>query len=319
MKKTFFIFLFIFSCAFAAYAQARVNLRLPAEAKVQNDTFTLGEIAQISGDGEKAKRLQAISLGYAPNIGMTRELAKEKISLAIAAAGFSAGDFALDSPPTVRIQRAGQQVGQRWIRETVEKSILSQFTENKVEARIMRLDLPEKIDVPIGDISVRTNLSGVQNLFAPFALSIEIRVNDTVVRRLAANVEVEAFAEVFVAAKDLPMDTKISEDDVRLEKRRLEKPLTSYLREPENLRGIKLIKTLGNGSVLTSDTYVAGTVVRAGDLVRIVGQSGRMQITVNGEARTSGKIGDRIAVKNSQSNLVIQATVVDEGLVKVYF
>ena len=70
---------------------------------------------------------------------------------------------------------------------------------------------------------------------------------------------------------------------------------------------------------ITSDSFVASIVIRVGDRVRIVGQSGKMQIIVNGEARASGKIGDRIAVKNLQSNAVLQAVVEDEGLVKVIF
>jgi flagellar basal body P-ring formation protein FlgA len=181
------------------------------------------------------------------------------------------------------------------------------------------LDLPDKIAVPLGKIDLRANIANVQNPFAPFALSIEIRVGDSVFRRLPTNIEIEAYAEILVAAKDLTMNAKIGESDVKLEKRRLEKPLTGYLRDSAKLRGIKLIKNLASGAEITSDAFISDVVIRSGDLVRIVGQAGKLQITVNGEARSNGKIGDRIAVKNSQSNSIIQATVVDEGLVKVFF
>ena len=102
---------------------------------------------------------------------------------------------------------------------------------------------------------------------------------------------------MLVAAKNLETNAKITESDVQIEKRRLEKSLTSYLRDIEMLRGIKLIKNISIGAEITTDSVIAGVVVRSGDLVRIIGQSGKLQITVNGEARTSGKIGDRIAVK----------------------
>jgi flagella basal body P-ring formation protein FlgA len=300
----------------------RINVRLAGEAAVENNLLTLGDVAQISGgSAEGVDRLRAVSLGYAPNVGMHRELAREKILLAIAAAGFSSADVSvLASPAIVRIRRRGQAISHERLREAAEKILHEQFDGSRIEARIVRLDLPEKIDVPVGKIDIRANASGIRNLFAPFALSIEIRVSDAVVRRFSANVEIEAFAEVLVAARDLsPDDSKIGERDVRLEKRRLEKPLAAYLRETEKLRGIKLIKNLASGAELTADSFVAGVVVRSGDLVRIVGQSGKLQIAVNGEARTSGKIGDRIAVKNSQSNQIVQATIVEEGTVRVSF
>ena len=46
--------------------------------------------------------------------------------------------------------------------------------------------------------------------FAPFALPVELRVNDKVFRRFAVNVEIEAFAEILVADKDLAVNTKLS-------------------------------------------------------------------------------------------------------------
>ncbi len=319
MKKIFLIVAVVCLLSSLSAAQTTLNIKLVAETVVENDTVTLGEIAQITGDAEKAVRVGKISLGYAPNVGMTRELTAGKIKMLIAAAGFSANEYLLVAPQVVSFRRAGQQINGEQMRQVVENAVLAQFSGRKVEARIIRLDVPEKIEVPLGKIEVRASISGIQNIFAPFSVSVEIRVNDAVFRRIPANIEIEAEGEVFVAARDLAINENIAETDVRLDKRRLVKPPINYLTDAEKLRGIRLIKNLAAGSELTTDTFVAGVVVRSGDAVRIVGQSGKLQITVSGIARTNGKIGDRISVKNSQSNAVIQATVVDEGLVKVFF
>ncbi len=305
--------LFLFSINIAA--QTRVTIS--AEARVTNEIITLGDIAEISG--KNAEIIRKISLGYAPNIGLTREIPRQRINLAINAAGFSAKDFLLNSPPIVRIQRIGQQIEQNLIRETVEKAIFAQFAESRIELKIIRLDLPEKIDTPVGNVEIRTSLVNITNPFAPFSLPVELRVNDKLFRRFSVNIELEAVAEILVADHDLTVNSKLTQNDVRLEKRRLEKSLSNYLRDAEKLRGIYLIKNLANGAEITTDSFAAAVVIKSGDLVRIVGQSGKMQIIVNGEARASGKIGDRINVKNSQSNAIIQATVIDEGLVKVFF
>ncbi len=188
-----------------------------------------------------------------------------------------------------------------------------------VSVRIVRLDLPDKIQVPTGTLEIRVSVSGVRNLFARFSLPVEIRVNNKTSRSFAATLEFEAYAEVFVAAKDLSANTKIGESDVRLEKRRLEKPVANYVRYAENLRGGVLVRDAISGSEITTDSFVAGVVIRPGDSVRVEVQSDNLKIIIKGEARAAGKIGDRIAVKNSQSGAILQAVVIDEGLVKVTF
>lgn len=300
-------------------AQAkRTAISVAAESRVERETITLADVAKISGG--KASALGSVSLGYAPNIGMTREISRERIALSISAAGFNSSEFSMTAPASILIRRAGQSIDSEQLRQNIENAVLAQLAGGAIEARITRLDLPPSFEVPAGHVEVRTNFANVVNFFAPFYLPVEIRVDDKIVRRLSVGAEIEAFAEILIAAKDLTAKSKIGALDARLEKRRLTKPVSSYLRDAENLRGLMLIKDISAGSELTGDSYISTIVVKSGDLVRIIGESGTLvRIIVNGEARSSGKIGDRIAVKNTQSNAIIQATVVDEGIVKVFF
>jgi flagella basal body P-ring formation protein FlgA len=305
-----------FPLSFAA--QNRVVIKVSAESKVDKELICLGDVAEIS-NGTNVAEIKNISLGFAPNVGMTRQIARERIALSIAAAGFGSNDYSLVSPPFVQIKRFGQEIEQSFIRESIKRSVDQQFAGSGIEVRNVRIDLPENFEVPPGSIEIRTNLAKVANPFSIFSLPIEVRVDDRVVRRFSANIELEAFDEIFVANRDLVVNTRLAADDVRVELRRIEKPPAVYLRELTDLRGRNLIKNLSNGSEITSDSLVASVVIKSGDLVKIVGRSGKIQISVNGEARSSGKIGDRIAVKNSESKAIIQATVVDAGLVKVFF
>lgn len=314
------IFLLILSALVSSsFAQSKLQITVQTEASVKNEIIKFQDFANVSGENENSKRLRNLSFGYAPNIGLTRMISLRKIKLVIAAAGFSVNKFSLQSPETVYIKRVGQIVEHPKIREVIEETISNRFTNNGVEAKIVRLEIPKLREVPLGNVEIRTSLANIRNIFAPFSLPLEIRVNNRTVQRFSAKVEIEAFAEVFVAAKDLFSNTRLLETEVRLEKRRLEKIPQKYLRKKEKLRGIKLVRDIPNGTALTSDAFVADIVVKSGDLVRIVGQSGKLRISINGKARANGRIGDRIAVKNLQSDKLLQATVIDEGLVKVFF
>lgn len=319
MKRIILISALFVLSGISAFAENRQIIRVSPETTIENDIVKLGNIAQISGEIEKIERLKTVSLGYAPNVGMLREISREQIRLSVSAAGFSESEIVLDSPAKILVRRAGQTVSQNQFREVVEKFLSDNFSNDKISVQIVRIDLPENFQVPIGTLEIRPNFSTVQNFFQPFSLSLEIRVDGKVMRRLSANVEIEAFAEILVAAKDLAVNTKILESDVKFEKRRIEKPITNYLRQTDKLRGLMLIKNVASGTEITSDSFVSGVVVKNGDTVRVEAQSGKLKIIIIGEARASGKIGDRIAVKNLQSNSILQAVVVDEGIVRVLF
>lgn len=318
---SFFHFGLCFAVIFliSASAQTKTIVRLAPETTIENDRIELGKIARISGDNAKIQKLNSVSLGYAPSVGMLRELTKDRINLAIAAAGFSAADYALDAPAKIIVRRAAQSVAENVLREAVEKAVAEQLKAEGVSFKIARLDLPAQIEIPSGAIEVKADLGNSRNLFAPFSISLEIQADKKTVRRISAMTQIEAFADILVASKDLTLGGKISATDFSIENRRLEKPLANYIRNIENLRGFNLTKNLSAGTVLTTDAVVSAAVIKTGDSVQIQAQSGNLKIIINGEARANGKIGDRISVKNTQSGALLQAVVLDEKTVKVNF
>lgn len=325
MRKTKFIKLFSFSLLAVfflssnAAAQSRPTIKLSPETIVSTDVIKLGNIAEISGDAAKIERLKQITLGYAPRAGMFREIRREQITLAIAAAGFAENEIALAAPPQILVRRAAQILDENLIKTAVESEVLKNFQAANVAAKLVRCELPAAISLPAGEISVKANAANVRNFFAPFAVAVEIRVDNLVVKRISVTAQVEAFADVLVANRALSANEKIAETDVRAENRRLEKPLASYFVNYEKLRGAFLLKNVAEGAELTADAVAAGVVIKNGDPVKIEGVSGKIKLIVTGEARAAGRIGDRISVKNTQSGAILQAFVVDEGLVRINF
>lgn len=315
MFRLLLISLVVLSSTVGAAAQNVV--RVAPESTVGGEIVRLGDISAI--DGISASRLRDISLGYAPVIGAVRELTREQISLSVAAAGFGEGEFSLESPPRIAIRRAGQDVSKELFRAPVESWLAARFKSENIDATVTKLELPEGIQVPPGEVEIRPNFSGVGNLFQPFTLPLEVRVGGVVVRRLSANVEISATTEVLVAAKPLVKGAAVLPTDLRSERRAISRPPGNYLRDMAKVRGIVLLRDVAAGEVLSSDAFAARVVVKAGDSVRVEATSGKLKIVIAGEARASGRIGDRIAVKNLQSGAVLQAVITDEGIVSITF
>lgn len=290
------------------------------ETIAKQDKLTLGDIADIrSSDEDTFFLLRGINLGYSPEVGMVRQISREKISVALAAAGFSPDAVELKSQTLVTVRRESQLVDLALLRSEAEKAALYALHARRANAQLVKLELPAKIEVRTGSVELRTSTLHVRNAFAPFSIAVEILVDGKVARRLQVPAQVEATAEVVVAANDLAEKTRIRPGTYRIETVRLDRDLNSYIFDPEQLRGVTLNRAVVSGQPITTDSFVPDIVVKRGDAVRIVGDSGRLKISLTGEARASGHVGDRILVKNLQSGTLLQAVVVDEGIVSVRF
>ena len=295
-------------------------VRVVAETIAQQDRVTLGDLAEVRAEAaETVTRLRAVSLGYAPNVGMTREIARERLTLAIAAAGFAEGTVRLEAPAVILIRRAAQVVDSLLIREAIEHATLDALNASGATARLSRLDFPAQVEAPAGQLEIRASAGQVRDVFSPFTVFVELWQEGRVVKRFNATAQVEAFAPILVVAREIAANTRLRQDSFKTEVKRLERPLNQYVTDPERLRGMAVRRAMARGEAIMTDVIHSEIVVRPGDQVRIIGQSGALQLIVTGEARAAGRIGDRIQVKNSQSGALLQAIVADEGVVRIRF
>lgn len=298
----------------------RATVRVKAESTARRDSLTLGDIADVrTNEPELAIQLRAIALGYSPQPGAVRELTKQRIALALSAAGFSQEIVDMEAPAVTLVRRAAQTVDPTLVRQVVARSLVGTLHSPGATASLTRLDLPSPIEVPTGLLELRATVSASTALFNPFPVAIEFWVDGRLFKRLSVTAQAEAFALVMVAARDLGSKTRLREGDYKVELKPLLRNPSLYFSEPTRLRGASLVHSLAPGEAITSDALIADIVVKPGDPVRIVGQSGALTILVMGEARASGHVGDRIQVKNLQSGLLFQAIIVDEGVVSVRF
>lgn len=299
----------------------KATVRLLAEVVANGAQLKLGEVAEINApDAATSERLRGIPLGYAPNVGAVRELARERIALAMAAAGFNAETALLTGPLVVRVRRASQLVTEETLRAALEEATLTPLRAAGAVAEIIRLELPPQIEIPTGAVTMRTlGINGIRDWGAPFTLTLEIAVDSLVARRLNVPAQVAVSQPVLVAARETPANARLRAEDVQVEVRRLTRPLSNYLNDAAQLRGFVATRTLTPGEPVTTDAVASGYVVQPGDKVRVLYQSGKINISINGEARAAGRIGDRIQIKNLASGQLLQAVVTDEGAVTVRF
>lgn len=314
-------------CVFAASAllllgedaasQKPVSIRVAGQSVIEESLIQLENIASVSGTEGVVGKLRTISLGYAPYIGATRTIRRQQIILALRSAGFSDESFTLECGETVIVRRSGRVISKETILEALESSILKGFRDNSIEARLVRVEIPDIPQVTAGEIDIRVNSAAVRNLLEVFSAPVEIRVNGRLERTIPVIAQIEAYAQVLVASVDLSPNSEMTPSSVRFERVRLSGPITQYFRDNVKIRGTAAVRQLRAGSAITTDAIMSISVVKPGDRVKVETGSGSFQIVIAGEARAAGRIGDKIAVKNIASGTVLQATVIDKGLVRI--
>lgn len=133
-----------------------------------------------------------------------------------------------------------------------------------------------------------------------------------------STVAVKSFEAVLVLAKQLNRNDRIGPEHFTIETRDASMLQPGYLTDPNDIIDKQATRFIPVGSVLYRSHYSEPTLVKRGERVSI--QSGKpgLLITSTGVAMTDGIKGQRISVKNVTSQRVIQATVVNLGLVNVY-
>lgn len=126
-----------------------------------------------------------------------------------------------------------------------------------------------------------------------------------------------AQGEVVVLTKRLPRHAVLSEADIEIVRRELDGIGSEPVASMDAALGKRLRATIQAGVALTSGMLEDAPLVKRGDLVTIVAESGDFRVTTLGEARSAGARNEVVRVKNLTSRREIFARVVAGGTVMV--
>jgi flagella basal body P-ring formation protein FlgA len=239
-------------------------------------------------------------VAYTPAPGVERVLSRETIRRVAARAGVSlslAGD--------VCIQRAVAPL----TRAAVERAIAASGLKAEVVA-ICPCQVPEggELELPRSGLTVSgTAAAGTEALWRG-----RWRYGGT--RSLAVWVKVRLAPSGFrlVAAEDIEPGQPVQANQIRLD------PTTGLetggrLAHPEEAIGKIARRRIRKGEPLLTTSLVQPEEVRRGALVEVAVESGGAVLRLTAPAETSGRLGERILVRNPETGRRFRATVRETG------
>lgn len=131
------------------------------------------------------------------------------------------------------------------------------------------------------------------------------------------SVKVKVMRPVVVAAKALAANQTLKASDVKIVLQDISELRQGFLLSTDKVLGQQLKYPVAVGTALTSRSLKQQKVVQRGEQVILVAQAGTMEVRMNGMAMEDAILGDKIRVKNSSSNRVVEGVVQAPGIVQV--
>ena len=130
-------------------------------------------------------------------------------------------------------------------------------------------------------------------------------------------VDLEVYQDVVVLTEDAVRDQPVSAAQVTLVEMNTADLSQGYLTSPEEIDGMMLKRSLRAGTPLNPDMLEPADIVERGQPVTIRLNRPGIRIEMKGSALSAGHLGERIRVRNEQTDKTLYAEVVADGLVQV--
>ncbi|MCG9697177.1 flagellar basal body P-ring formation chaperone FlgA [Shewanella sp. Isolate11] len=215
-----------------------------------------------------------------------------------------------------------------WAKEIPETPSLSAISDLAIAAIQQKLAITNNAKVVISPQSLDTRLSPPRCNTPPtaeIASDREIGRNNTV--KISCNspdlpypwqiyisVRVDILYPVVIAIQTLGPGDLIAEDQIKLEFVEQTSLRGQQFDQTEQVIGTRVKRRIAANQPIYNGNLC---FVCKGDMVSIYARSDNVQIKTVGEALRDGNLGDRIQIKNSNSQKIIEANVIGIGEVEV--
>lgn len=293
-----------------------LQITFQPSSSVDASVITLGDVAHFDEQTEMTRALATLAVGQAAAPGEKCTLSSLGIKDSLVAIHSLSRDIVWSGSPTVTVVRRGESIGP----ERIETIIAEYIKKNKTnlpeaEIRFVPSALPLPFMLPTGDLSHEVIPSN-PDILGSSRFSIIFRIDGNVVKNMSVRGNIEALADVVVSAGPLKKGEILQPQHLTtamMDINSIDNPGTAV----EDFVGKKLTRSLRAGSPILLSVVEALPVVRRGERVKIVINSGALHVTAAGLAHSDGSLHQMIQVQNTNSNKIIYCRVAAPGLVEV--
>jgi flagella basal body P-ring formation protein FlgA len=301
-------------------AAEAVRVRVSPLTRIDGEQILLGKIAKIdSPDPLLTQRLNSVVIGRSPLPGKQREFDARFVKRRLKHNRIDPDQLVLQIPARIVVERSFIEIKPEKLKALVSDYISQNLINNLSDARIKDIDVAENLILPGGRITYTVKPPRNAPMAGKIPLTINFDVNGKFYKRVWASATIEIFTPVVVTKRPLGRHKPISEDDIELRQMDLAQLPSDVITDPELVLGQRTRRAIGSQTALRSNLIEFPPLVRRGDVVVILAETGGLKVTTVGQVKKKGRLGERIPVMNFDSKKVLYARVLDSNTVKVEF
>jgi len=295
----------------------QIKIFLPQSSVINTDKYQLGDIAQLEGeDSTLLDRLSKAVIGRSPLPGRKLTVTRSLILSRLRSHRVNIKRFVFPGSNATSIQRAALKISGNDIEQVVlnhikESNIFSDF-KPRLLAKIKDIFLPR------GQVSyVITSKGNYKKEGGYRTFEIEFSVDGKVVRKVPVRTYLKIYKEVYVARNTIKRNRIIEESDLLKVRKNVDRIPRKYVTDKGKIIGKISTRTINPSESIQGNTIAEPPLVKTGDRLQIVYETPFIRLSAPGISLAKGIKGERIPVKNSDSKIVVFATVKTKNIVLV--
>ena len=294
-----------------------LEITFKQSAQVDETIIRLGDVATCDEQSPLAEALSTQPVGQAPAPGETLALRSQNIKQSLLSANHSLpSDTSWSGSPIIQVSRQGIAVGSDKILTIIDEFLSGNAKKlPKADIRFIPNSLPLPFTVPKGDLTYDVIPSN-PGILSSSSFSMIFKVDGKVVKNMSVRGKIEALAQVVVAAEPLKKGLILQPQHLTLVAMDIGEIANPEL-DSHNLLGLQLTKTVAKGAPVLASIVETLPVIKRGQKVKMVIESGALHLTASGFAHSDGKVDQMIKVQNIESNKMLQGRVSGPGVVEV--
>jgi flagella basal body P-ring formation protein FlgA len=214
--------------------------------------------------------------------------------------------------------------GYQSIKEVKFRKIFKEYLYQRLEKEpsdvmVSRLKVLGNRPVPPGKISFEVFQKDKRRLGGQVNLVAIVMSNGVVKNRVRLSGWVDVFESVVLTSRNLKKREIIKKEDIYLARKNISHLSPNILTDMSKAVGLMAKHNLKEGAILKEWMLEKSPIVKRGDMVTILAESGHLRVTVPGRVLEKGYLGEIIRVQNTMSKKKIHARVINNSTVMVYF
>lgn len=288
-------------------------------ATVSGPSVTLADIADFTNRSEQPETATTLAgqiVVASPDAGEKIILDTHGISHKLSQGVTDPDSIQWSGAKTVTVSRQGVTITPKIVQKIIDGFLAEHSKElSGVTCSFTPTDPPSAFIVPTGDLRWEVTPSN-PSIIGSSRFALIGRIDGQVIKNFSVRGTLKAMAPVVVATANLQRDDLITDAQIRLEPMDISALRTPCLSKDQVI-GKKVLRAIKSGTAIELANVEFPPVVKKGALVKILAQKNGIELTATGVAKTDGKEGEIIKVKNVSSEKEIFCRVTAPGLVEV--